>query len=163
VRAVLPLRRFLLMAFLTAADHGVDVQSAEADGIAVSAANVLDKAAGVPQVEARIEGENFAVARAASDGAVSGGCQEECSERIFVAAGTGFSGGIFVVQAGGGRPRTIRMPMASARRARRERRKAMARLFLSRLHKAAERDSIGKNGEAGLKPPLVTWTLPSIT
>ena len=91
------------MAFLTAADHGVDVQSAEADGIAVSAANVLDKAAGVPQVEARIEGENFAVARAASDGAVSGGLPGRVFRADFVAAGTGFSGGIFVVQAGGGK------------------------------------------------------------
>jgi hypothetical protein len=103
VRAVLPLRSFLLMAFLAAADHGVDVPIAQADGIAVSAANMLDEAAGVPQMEAGIEGKNFAVARAACDGAVTRGLPGRVFRADFVAPGAGFSGGIFVVEAGRGK------------------------------------------------------------
>src|SRR5208337_2588710 len=103
VRAVLPLRGFLLMAFPAAADHSVDVQSAQADGIAVSAANVLDQTAGVPQVEAGIEGEDFAVACAACNGAVSGSLPGRVLGADFVTPGAGFSGRIFVVEAGGGK------------------------------------------------------------
>ena len=103
VRAVLPLRGFLLMAFLAAADHGVDVQIAEADGIAVSAANVLDEAAGVSQVEAGIESEYLAVACAASDSAVTRGLPGRVFRTDFVAPGAGFSGGVFVVEAGRGK------------------------------------------------------------
>ena len=103
MRAVLPLRGFLLMAFLAVADHGVDVQSAQADGIAISAANVLDEAAGVPEVETGIEGENFAVARAASDGAVTRGLPGRVFRADFVTPGAGFSGGILVIEAGRGK------------------------------------------------------------
>ena len=103
VRAVLPLGGFLLMAFLAAADHGVDVQIAEADGIAVSAANVLDEAAGVTQVEAGIESEYLAVACAATDSAVTRSLPGRVFRTDFVAAGAGCSGGVFVVEAGGGK------------------------------------------------------------
>jgi len=88
------------MAFLAAADHGVDVQSAEADGIAVSAANVLDEAARISHVEAGIERENFAVTRAASDGAVTGGLPGRVLGADFVTPGAGPSGGILVIEAG---------------------------------------------------------------
>jgi hypothetical protein len=91
------------MAFLAAADHGVDVQSTEADGIAVSAANVLDEAAGVPQVETGIESENFAVTRAASDGAVTRGLPGRVLRADFVTPGTRLSGGILIIEAGCGK------------------------------------------------------------
>jgi len=100
VRAVPPLRGFLLMTFLAAADHGVDIQIAEADGVTVSASNVLDEAASVAQVEAGIEGENLAVARTAGDGAVTGSLPGRVLGADFVAPGAGFSGGVFVVEAG---------------------------------------------------------------
>jgi len=67
------------MAFLTAADHGVDVQSAGGGWNRGKRRECAGQGGGLPQVEARIEGENFAVARAASDGAVSGGLPGECS------------------------------------------------------------------------------------
>jgi len=101
MRTVLPLGGFLLMAFLTAADHGVDVHSAEADGVAISAANVLDEAADIAQVEARIKGEDFAVTRATRYGAVTGSLPGGVFGADFVTAGAGFSSGIFVVEAGG--------------------------------------------------------------
>ena len=72
VRAVLPLGGFLLMAFLAAADHGVDVHGAEADRVAISAANVLNEAADIAQVEAGIKGEDFAVTCATRNGTVAG-------------------------------------------------------------------------------------------
>src|SRR5208283_830126 len=99
VRAILPLRGFLLMALLAAADHGIDVQSAQADGIAVSTADVLDQAAGVPQMEAGVEGENLAVASAARNGAVTRGLPGRVLGADFVAPGAGFTGGILVVEA----------------------------------------------------------------
>jgi hypothetical protein len=102
VRAIPPLRGFLLMAFLAAADHGVDVQGSQADGIAVSAANVLDEAARISQVEAGIESENFAVARTASDGAVTRGLPGRVLRADFVTPGAGLSGGILVIEAGRG-------------------------------------------------------------
>ena len=102
VRAIPPLRGFLLMALLAAADHGVDVQSAQADGIAVSAADVLDQAAGVPQMEAGIKSKNLAVARATSNGAVTRGLPGRVLRANLVAPGAGFSGGVFVVEAGRG-------------------------------------------------------------
>ena len=102
MRAVLPLGGFLLMAFLAAANHGVDVNGAEANGIAISAANVLNEAANIAQVEAGIKGEDFAVARATRDGAVTGCLPGRVLGTDFVTTGAGFSSGVFVVEAGGG-------------------------------------------------------------
>jgi hypothetical protein len=101
MRTVLPLGGFLLVAFLTAADHGVDVHGAEADGIAIGAANVLDEAARIAQVEARIKGEDFAVTRATRYGAVAGSLPGGVLGADFVTTGAGFSGGVFVIEAGG--------------------------------------------------------------
>ncbi len=102
VRTVLPLSGFLLMAFLAAADHSVDVHGAQTDWIAIRAANVLDQSAGIAEVEAGIEGKDFAVTRATRDGTVAGSLPGGVLRTDFVAAGAGFSGGVFVVQAGGG-------------------------------------------------------------
>jgi hypothetical protein len=102
VRAVLPLSSFLLMALLAAADHHVNVHRAQANGVAVSAANVLNEAANIAQVEARIKREDFAVTRATRDGAVAGGLPGRVLGTDFVTAGAGFSGGVFIVEAGGG-------------------------------------------------------------
>ena len=102
VRAVLPLGGFLLMAFLAATNHNVNVQRAEADGIVISAANVLNEATNVAQVETGIEGEDFAVTGATSDGAVAGSLPGRVLGADFVTASAGFSGGIFVIEAGGG-------------------------------------------------------------
>ncbi len=101
MRPVLPLSGFLLMAFLAAADHHVDIHSTQANGIAIRATNVLDEAADIAQVEARVKGENFAVTRAARNGAVAGSLPGRVFGTDFVAAGAGFSGGIFVIKAGG--------------------------------------------------------------
>ena len=103
VRAVLPLSGFLLMALLAATDHDVDIHSAQANGVAISAANVLDETANIAQVEAGIEGENFTVTGAARDGAVAGSLPRRVLGPNFVATGAGFSGGVFVVKAGGGK------------------------------------------------------------
>jgi len=100
--AVLPLGGFLLMAFLAAADHDVDVHGAQANGIAISAANVLNEAADIAEVEAGIEGEDFAVTRTTRDRAMAGSLPGIVLGTDFVAAGAGFSGGVFVVEAGGG-------------------------------------------------------------
>jgi hypothetical protein len=51
-------------------------------------------------VEAGIETENFAVARAASDGAVTRGLPGRVLRADFVTPGAGFSGGILVIEAG---------------------------------------------------------------
>ena len=90
------------MAFLAAADHHVDVHRTQANGIAIRAANVLYEAADIAQVEARIEGEDFAVTRAARYGTVAGSLPGRVLGTDFMTAGAGFSGGIFVVEAGGG-------------------------------------------------------------
>jgi hypothetical protein len=102
MRAVLPLGGFLLMALLAAADHDVDVHGAEADGIAISAANVLNEAADIAQMETGIEGEDFAVTRAACDGAMAGSLPGRVLGTDFVATGARVSSRVFVVEAGGG-------------------------------------------------------------
>ena len=102
MRAVLPLGGFLLMAFLAAADHHIDVHRAQANGVAISTANVPHKTADIAQVEARIKSQDFAVTRATRNGAVAGGLPGRVLGADFMTAGAGFSGGIFVIEAGGG-------------------------------------------------------------
>lgn len=103
VRTVLPLSSFLLMAFLAAADHVVHVNSAEANGVAISAANVLNEAADISQMKAGIKGEEFAVALSAFHIAMTGSLPGGVLGADFMTAGAGFSSGIFVIEAGSGK------------------------------------------------------------